>query len=94
MQRTYYVYILANRTRRLYVGITNNILRRIYEHRNGQKTVFTHRYNINRLVYLESANDVRTAIGREKQIKGWRRGKKVDLIEAMNPNWEDISLGW
>jgi putative endonuclease len=94
MQRTYYVYILANRTRRLYTGVTNNILRRIYEHRNGQKTVFAHRYNINRLVYLESSNDVRTAIGREKQIKGWRREKKVALIEAMNPNWEDLSLGW
>jgi putative endonuclease len=92
MRHTYYVYILANRTRRLYVGVTNNLLRRIHEHRTGQKSVFAHRYNINRLVYLESTYDARTAIGREKQIKGWRREKKVALIEAMNPNWEDLPL--
>ncbi|MGD0174786.1 MAG: GIY-YIG nuclease family protein [Anaerolineales bacterium] len=92
MKHTYYVYILANRTRRLYVGVTNNPLRRIHEHRIGQKSVFAHRYNINRLVYLESTGDARTAIGQEKQIKGWRREKKVALIEGMNPNWEDLSL--
>jgi len=92
MKHIYYVYILANRTCRLYVGVTNNILRRLREHREGQKSVFARRYNINRLVYLESTGDARTAIGREKQIKGWRREKKVALIEGINPNWEDLSL--
>jgi putative endonuclease len=94
MRRTYYIYILANRTRRLYIGVTNNLIRRLLEHRMGQKTVFAHRYNINRLVYWESANDPRTAIAREKQLKGWRREKKINLIESMNPGWEDLTVGW
>lgn len=94
MQRTYYVYILANRTRRLYVGVTNNLVRRLHEHRMGIKTNFTHRYNNNRPVYLESTDNIRTAIGREKQIKGWRREKKITLIESKNPDWKDLSLGW
>ncbi len=94
MQRTFYVYILANRTRRLYVGITNNQARRLFEHRRKGKSAFAHRYNINRLVFWESTDDPRTAIAREKQRKGWRREKKTNLIESMNPDWEDLSLGW
>ena len=94
MTHAYYVYILANRTRKLYIGITRNLIRRLFEHRNGIRTGFAHRYNINRLVYVESIDDPRTAIAREKQMKGWRRGKKVQLIESMNPKWEDLSAGW
>jgi putative endonuclease len=94
MRRTFYVYILANRNRRLYIGITNNLARRLFEHRAGIKTGFAHRYNIQRLVYWESTIDPRTAIAREKQLKGWRREKKINLIESMNPDWEDLSIGW
>jgi putative endonuclease len=94
MPRTFYVYILANRTCRLYIGVTNNLLRRLFEHRTGITTGFAHRYNITRLVYWESTNDPRAAITREKQIKGWRREKKINLIESMNPNWRDLSEGW
>jgi putative endonuclease len=91
MQRTYCVYILANRTRRLYTGVTNHLLRRLGEHRAGIRSVFAHRYNIYRLVYFETSNDVNAAIRREKQIKSWRREKKVSLIEERNPNWEDLA---
>ena len=94
MQRTFFVYILANRTRRLYIGVTSNLVRRLFEHRTGIKTGFAHRYNIQRLVYWESADNPRTAIAREKQLKGWRREKKIHLIESMNPDWEDLSIGW
>jgi putative endonuclease len=94
MCRIFYVYILANRNRRLYIGITNNLIRRLFEHRAGIKTGFAHRYNIHRLVYWESTGDPRTAIAREKQLKGWRREKKVCLIETLNPDWEDLSIGW
>ena len=94
MQRTFYVYILANRTRRLYIGVTGNLVRRLFEHRTGIKTGFAHRYNIQRLVYWESTIDPRIAIAREKQLKGWRREKKIHLIESMNPDWEDLSIGW
>jgi putative endonuclease len=94
MRRTFYVYILANRNRRLYIGITNNLVRRLFEHRTGLKSGFAHRYNIQRLVYWESTDDPRIAIAREKQLKGWRREKKIHLIESMNPDWEDLSIGW
>jgi putative endonuclease len=94
MPRTFHVYILANRTRRLYIGVTNNLVRRLFEHHHGLNKGFTCRYNINRLVYWESTDDSRTAIAREKQLKGWRREKKVNLIESINPGWEDLSAGW
>ena len=94
MPRKFYIYILANRNRRLYTGVTNNLIRRLFEHRNGINSRFAHGYNIHRLVYWESANDPRTAIAREKQLKGWRREKKIALIESMNSDWEDLSVGW
>ncbi len=94
MRRTFYVYILANWNRRLYIGITNNLVRRLFEHRTGLKSGFAHRYNIQRLVYWESTDDPRTAIAREKQLNGWRREKKIHLIESMNPDWEDLSISW
>jgi len=88
----YFVYILASATRRLYVGVTNDLIRRVHEHKGGTASVFTRRYGINRLVFVESTNWVNDAIVREKQIKGWLRRKKVALIEAQNPSWADLSM--
>ena len=90
--RTYYVYILASFRRTLYVGVTNNIERRLWEHRNGHGSAFVRRYNVNRLVYAEETSDILAAIAREKQIKAWRRSKKIALIEAVNPEWRDLSI--
>jgi putative endonuclease len=87
----YWVYILTNRSRTLYVGVTNNLVRRVYEHRSKVNEGFTKRYNIHQLVYFEETNDIRVAIAREKQIKGWLRHKKIALIEEFNPEWQDLS---
>ncbi|MBM3131288.1 MAG: GIY-YIG nuclease family protein [Chloroflexi bacterium] len=92
--KQYYVYIMANRTRMLYTGVTNNLERRVYEHKNRIIPGFTSRYNITRLVYQEVYTDIRDAIAREKQIKGWLRAKKIALIEAVNPKWNDLSEEW
>jgi len=89
--KRYYVYILASRTRVLYTGVTNNLLRRNLEHKQGAKKSFTSRYRVKRLVYFEVTNDIRAAIAREKKIKGWVRRKKVALIESLNPKWDDLS---
>jgi len=89
--RLFYVYLLASRSRVLYTGITNNLDRRLREHRLGEREGFTKRYRVHRLVCFECYRDVRAAIAREKQIKGWRREKKVALIEAENPTWEDLA---
>ncbi len=91
--RTYYVYILASMSRRLYVGVTNDLVRRLAQHRNGAVKT-TARYRITRLVCVETSGDVRAAIAREKQIKTWRREKKLRLISAANPAWDDIVLDW
>ncbi len=91
----YYVYILTNKTNRvLYIGVTNNLERRLYEHRNELADSFTKRYHVHKLVYFETTTDIRTAIEREKQLKGWLRVKKNALIETMNPKWEDLSTKW
>jgi putative endonuclease len=91
----YYVYILTNRSNKvLYTGITNNLERRTYEHKTQLIKGFTSKYNINKLVYYDSTTDVNSAISREKQIKGWSRQKKIDLISDVNPNWKDLSNGW
>ena len=92
--KTFYVYIMANKSRTLYTGVTNHIERRASEHQRKLVPGFTERYNINRLVYYESFGDVRAAIGREKQIKGRLRAKKIDLIESTNRDWKDLSDGW
>ncbi len=93
--KTYYVYILASkRNGTLYVGVTNDLRRRMYEHKNGIIEGFTKKYSVNRLVYFEDSADVDAAIRREKQIKGWRRDKKIALIESANPDWEDLSKEW
>ena len=91
----YYVYILTNeRNRLLYVGVTNNIERRIYEHKHQLVEGFTSTYGIDKLVYVETCRSVEDAIRREKQLKKWRREKKIALIEQMNPRWKDLAEGY
>ncbi len=87
----FYVYSLTNYSKTLYTGVTNDLQRRVYEHKQKAVEGFTSKYKINRLVYFEAYNDVREAIAREKQIKGWLREKKVALIESINPTWRDLS---
>jgi putative endonuclease len=91
MRRLYYVYILANRSRTLYVGVTNNLARRIDQHRDGLGSRFVSRYAIHRLVHVECAPHPRDAIAREKQLKRWSRKKKIALIEESNPGWVDLA---
>jgi len=86
----FFVYILASRFRTLYVGVTNDIARRLAHHRERAPGSFTARYRVTRLVHLEEFGDVRGAIAREKQLKGWTRAKKTRLIEATNPEWKDL----
>ena len=91
----YYVYILTNRWRTmLYTGMTNDLERRVWQHKRKAVAGFTAQYNIDRLVYFEETSDVRAAIEREKQIKGWLRVKKVALDESINLTWEDLSAEW
>ena len=91
----YYVYILSNWCDSvLYVGVTSNLERRLYEHRNHMVPSFTSKYSVDKLVYYEVTSDVRAAIEREKQIKNWRREKKEKLIRQNNPNWKDLSEEW
>ncbi len=88
----YYVYILSNQTgTTIYTGVTNNLIRRVYEHRNNlEPGSFTARYAVHKLVYYEQTTDVYSAISREKQIKGWNRSRKNKLISSCNPRWEDL----
>jgi len=91
----YYVYIMTNGVRTLYVGVTTDLIRRVYEHKQKLVEGFTKKYNITMLVYYETTTDVHAAIAREKQLKSWRRSKKVALIESFNPQWKDLALeGW
>ena len=91
----YFVYILANWDDSvLYIGVTSNLERRLYEHRNGLVEGFTKKYNLHKLVYFEYTNDVYSAISREKQLKKWNRTKKNTLISSQNPNWTDLSVNW
>jgi len=92
--RQYYVYMLASKTRRLYVGMTNDLERRLQEHRTKAVDGFTSRYNINRLVWYEATTSAIDAVAREREIKGWRREKKVKLIESENPGWVDLAKDW
>ena len=94
MNKTFYTYILASRSRVLYTGVTNDLARRVYEHKKKLVQGFTSKYNVNQLVYYEEYNHPEEAILREKQIKGWLRIKKIKLIEDMNPGWKDLSEGW
>jgi len=89
MENLYYVYVLASRSRTLYTGVTNGLIRRTGEHRKGTAKGFTRKYRMHRLVHYEMFRDVRAAIAREKVIKGWARSKKMALVEDKNPTWED-----
>ena len=82
---------MTNKSGTLYTGVTNNLERRIYEHKHHLVKGFTNKYNIDKLVYFEETNDISAAITREKQIKGWLRKKKIALIESVNPDWKDLS---
>jgi len=93
-ERTYFVYIMTNRSKTLYTGITDNLVRRVREHKLGIGSGFTAKYKLDRLVYFERLEDVHNAIEREKEIKGWLRIKKIALIVSVNPAWRDLSLEW
>jgi len=92
--KQYYVYMMTNRSKTLYTGVTNDLIRRVYEHKNKMIDGFTKKYNITKLVYYEETNDIQAAIAKEKQIKGWLRCKKIALIKSVNPKWIDLSEEW
>lgn len=94
MSRTFSVYILSSLSRRLCTGVTTDLQRRLWEHRSGRIPGFTQRYRMHRLVYFESTTDSRTAMDREKQIKGWTHEKRVQLIEEGNAGWLDLGAAW
>ena len=95
MNNNDFVYILTNHANTvLYTGVTNNVVRRVYEHKHKLVGGFTSKYNITQLVYYEGTNDVQTALAREKQIKGWLRERKIALIKSVNPRWLDLSASW
>jgi putative endonuclease len=90
--KIYYVYFLSNWNNKvIYVGVTNDLDRRLYEHKNKLVPGFTAKYNLNKLVYFEETQDINAAIAREKEIKKWRREKKDKLVNQLNPNWRDLS---
>lgn len=93
--KRYFVYILTNKSNKvLYTGVTNNIERRMYEHKNKLIEGFTKKYNVMKLVYFEETNDVISALEREKQLKNWHRQWKINLVKDFNPQWEDLSKDW
>ena len=94
VEHRYYVYILASKSRALYIGVTRNLTARILQHRSGEFSGFTNDYNVHRLAYYEQHAWTENAIAREKQLKRWRREKKVWLIERENPTWEDLAADW
>jgi putative endonuclease len=93
-ERRYYVYIMASHSRVLYVGATSDLLRRVYQHKCGATEGFTRKYRVTRLVYYDQTPNSRAAVAREREIKGWVRGKKCRLIESMNTGWVDLASGW
>jgi len=92
--KQYYVYIMTNQSGTLYTGVTNDLARRVYEHKQGKGGQFTSRYRITRLLYFEETRDIHPALTREKQLKGWTRAKKLELIATDNPKWIDLSADW
>jgi len=90
----YFVYIMNSQTGTLYTGVTNDLMRRVYEHKHKVVEGFTKTYNVTRLAFFEETTDVTAAIAREKQIKSWRRSKKIELIKSTNPTWEDLAEDW
>jgi putative endonuclease len=93
-ERRYYVYIMASKSRVIYVGMTGFLMARVLRHKAGEGGAFTRKYRVHRLVYYHSFQNVGDAIGRETEIKKWRREKKVALIRAENPTWKDLAAGW
>jgi putative endonuclease len=93
-EKRYYVYILASKSRVLYVGVTGFLMARLMQHKTGEVDGFARRYKVNRLVYYETFQYVNNAIARETEIKKWRREKKVALIKLLNPRWEDLAAAW
>jgi putative endonuclease len=95
MTKIHYVYLLASKPNgTLYIGVTSNLIKRLYEHKNKLVEGFTKKYDVSRLVYYEETGDVNSALNREKQLKKWRRAKKIALIEKSNPYWKDLSKEW
>ena len=92
--KQYYVYIMASLSGTLYTGVTDDLERRVFEHKHKLVPGFSSKYNVNRLVYFEETRDIKEALNREKQIKGWLRAKKVELIISCNPKWQDLSEEW
>ena len=93
--KLYHDYILSNKANTVvYIGVTGDLMRRLWEHRNDVADEFTKRYHVHKLVYYESTTDAQTAIDREKQLKKWRRAKKNELIESVNPAWKDLAADW
>lgn len=92
--KTYYVYIMTSKSGTLYAGVTSDIKKRVYQHKFKLVEGFTKKYSICRLVYFEETTDINVAIQREKEIKGWRRSKKIDLIKSVNPTWKDLAGEW
>lgn len=90
----FFVYIMASKSRVIYVGMTNDLTVRVFQHKTGRYEGFTQRYKVHRLVYFEAYRYVSSAIEREKELKGWRREKRVALLEALNPTWEDLAADW
>jgi putative endonuclease len=88
------VYIVASKSRAIYIGVSSDLMLRMHQHRSRTTPSHTSRYRIDRLVWFEAADDAMIAIAREKQLKGWRREKKIRLIEAQNPTWEDLAAAW
>ena len=93
-QRFYFTYIVASKSRTLYVGMTSDLVKRVFQHKQKTYAGFTARYNCNRLVWFERLTEVSEAIRREKEIKGWTRARKIAIIELANPTWEDLSESW
>ena len=92
--RSYYIYIMSSPRGVLYTGVTNNIWFRVLTHKQKKQPGFTKKYNVTRLVYYEETSDIYAALEREKEIKGWRRSKKIKLVESLNPIWEDLAEEW
>ncbi len=91
--RDYFVYIMTNHSGTLYTGVTNDLTRRVYEHKTQASGSFTRKYRMNKLLYFEQTGDILSAIEREKQIKGWRRSRKLEMIKSQNPRWIDLARG-
>lgn len=91
VEKIYCTYIMSNISKMLYVGVTNNLGKKVFEHKSKHITGYMQKYNLFKLAYFESFSDIRDAIRHEKQIKGWRRFRKVELIESVNPHWKDLA---